>query len=184
MLTYATPTTATPTQLALHQEHKARQARMLAAVPKRLEPPKPKAPAVSTVKAADVIKKFRVIEWSLERNFDAHVRAFYHRFEPPTMDTVAADFRAVCPLAWAEIRSKYRRRDVIVWRQAIAHALRTTTGASLPQIGRYLGGFDHTTILHACRTVEAAIKVGDGRYVRGPCGHEFFLRNHHRKGAQ
>lgn len=46
-----------------------------------------------------------------------------------------------------------RRTPKIVWpRQELMYRLYKETRMSLPDIGRRCGGFDHTTVLHACRS--------------------------------
>src|SRR4051812_14250179 len=47
-----------------------------------------------------------------------------------------------------------RIRQLAMWRCRQA-------GISLPVIGRYFGNRDHTTVLHACRKIEAAMREGD-----------------------
>jgi len=42
-------------------------------------------------------------------------------------------------------------------RQVGMSLARQLTGLSLEQIGRYFGGRDHSTVLHACRKVEQAL---------------------------
>jgi chromosomal replication initiation ATPase DnaA len=44
-----------------------------------------------------------------------------------------------------------RIRHIVFW------LARNHSGASMPSIGRRLGGRDHSTVLHGCRVVEAAI---------------------------
>ena len=39
-------------------------------------------------------------------------------------------------------------------RQLAMYLCRELTNRSLPQIGRAFGGRDHTTVMHACRTIE------------------------------
>lgn len=51
--------------------------------------------------------------------------------------------------------SKQRSRRVARPRQIAMYLSRKLTERSLPEIGRRFGGRDHTTVLHACRRVEA-----------------------------
>jgi chromosomal replication initiator protein len=49
-----------------------------------------------------------------------------------------------------------RRNPKVVWRRHVAIYLACQmTTRSLPVIGRTFGGFDHTTVLHARRRIEA-----------------------------
>lgn len=48
-----------------------------------------------------------------------------------------------------------RRRDagVVLPRQVCMYLMKILTVHSLPEIGRRTGGYDHTTVLHACRKI-------------------------------
>ena len=53
------------------------------------------------------------------------------------------------------LQSKRRSRGTLVARQVAMALARRLTPLSLEQIGEYFGGRDHSTVLHACRKVEA-----------------------------
>ncbi len=53
----------------------------------------------------------------------------------------------------AEMHSKKRSRAIVRPRQAAMWLARELTQHSLPEIGEAFGGRDHTTVLHACRTI-------------------------------
>ena len=53
-----------------------------------------------------------------------------------------------------EMLGPCRARRISIWRQRAYVAAYRVTGKSLPQIGRYLGGRDHSTIIWALRKVE------------------------------
>jgi len=63
----------------------------------------------------------------------------------------------------SEIIGRRRTNRVAFARQRIAYLARTYTTLSFPEIGRRLGGKDHTTILHAYRKVQEAIRQGKYR---------------------
>lgn len=50
-----------------------------------------------------------------------------------------------------ELYSIRRNREIAFARQFICYWARRLTPLSLPQIGRLLGGKDHTTVLHGCK---------------------------------
>jgi hypothetical protein len=56
-----------------------------------------------------------------------------------------------------EITGQSRLAHIAKIRQIVAWLLVNRAGMSLPQAGRFLGGRDHTTILHACRQVDAVV---------------------------
>lgn len=63
---------------------------------------------------------------------------------------VARQFRI--PLL--EMKSGRRRRDIVRPRQVAMYLSRRFTPRSLPEIGRYFGGRDHTTVIHAIKTIQ------------------------------
>ena len=56
-------------------------------------------------------------------------------------------------LKLADLMSKSRRRSVARPRQLAMCLAKELTTLSLPEIGREFGGRDHTTVLHACKTI-------------------------------
>lgn len=60
----------------------------------------------------------------------------------------------------AELLSKKRTRNIARPRQVAMYLTKELTPASLPAIGDAFGGRDHTTVLHACRTI-AELRLGD-----------------------
>lgn len=55
----------------------------------------------------------------------------------------------------AELKSGTRRQEIVRARSLAMYLTRQLTGSSYHQIGKYFGGRDHTTVLHACRKTEA-----------------------------
>ena len=53
----------------------------------------------------------------------------------------------------ADILSERRHRSVVRPRQIGMYLAKQLTSRSLPEIGRRFGNRDHTTVLHACRTI-------------------------------
>ena len=51
-----------------------------------------------------------------------------------------------------------RFQDVALARQAAMYLARELTDASLIRIGEHFGGRDHSTVIHACRTIERKIE--------------------------
>ncbi len=54
-----------------------------------------------------------------------------------------------------------RSRDVALPRQVAMYLLRQEANISLPQIGEFLGGRDHTTVLYACDKIAESIESDD-----------------------
>jgi chromosomal replication initiator protein len=57
-----------------------------------------------------------------------------------------------------DLVSRRRIRAILVPRQVGMYLARRLTKLSLKQIGASFGGHDHTTVLHACRKVERAVR--------------------------
>jgi len=54
-----------------------------------------------------------------------------------------------------DLLSKKRTRAIARPRQIAMSLARELTQLSLPEIGNTFGGRDHTTVLHACKTIDA-----------------------------
>ena len=75
-----------------------------------------------------------------------------------TMDGIIKAVMARYNVRQSDLQSKRRSRSVAFPRQVCMYLARTLTRHSLEEIGGYLGGRDHTTVLHAFRTIEAQAK--------------------------
>lgn len=53
-----------------------------------------------------------------------------------------------------QLRSKTRKREVVLPRQSIATACKLLCNCSLKEVGLQLGGRDHSTILHSIANIE------------------------------
>lgn len=75
--------------------------------------------------------------------------------KPPSIAEIQ---HAVCErfgVRLIEMSSARRARSVVRPRQIAMYLARELTLRSLPTIGRFFGNRDHTTVMHACRTIEA-----------------------------
>ena len=54
----------------------------------------------------------------------------------------------------SDLKGDRRQQSLVLPRQVAIYLARKLTGASLPQIGEWFGGKNHTTILYTCRKVE------------------------------
>ena len=69
--------------------------------------------------------------------------------------------KAVCKkygIKLADIESSKRKREFSHPRQIAMYLCREMTESSLPKIGEYFGGRDHTTVLHAYDKIASEIK--------------------------
>lgn len=71
-----------------------------------------------------------------------------------TVDEIQRVCAAHYRIEAAEMRSKRRARAVARPRQVAMYLSKKMTPRSLPEIGRIFGGRDHSTVIHAVRTIE------------------------------
>jgi chromosomal replication initiator protein len=57
------------------------------------------------------------------------------------------------------LRAKTRKQEVVIARQVAMYIAKDLTNCSLKTIGLNFGGRDHSTVIHACQTVEEQIKI-------------------------
>lgn len=60
-----------------------------------------------------------------------------------------------------EIAGKCRERELVAVRQVYCYIAATKTGHSLKNIGRLIGGRDHTTVIHSRNKVDFYLKHSD-----------------------
>jgi chromosomal replication initiator protein len=69
----------------------------------------------------------------------------------PTMASIAADVAGKYGISIDALRSRDQTHDIAHPRQEAMYLMHKTGRYSMPQIGRYFGGKDHTTVLHGIR---------------------------------
>ena len=72
-----------------------------------------------------------------------------------TIDNILRTVAEYYKIKVADLLSKRRSRSVARPRQVAMTLCKELTNRSLPEIGDAIGGRDHTTVLHACRTIKA-----------------------------
>jgi chromosomal replication initiation ATPase DnaA len=80
------------------------------------------------------------------------------------MHTVASEVAAQSGFSVAELRGPGRTKELAAARQALMWRLRQLPFVSTPMIGRYLGGRDHTTILHGCIRHEERMRAEEAAF--------------------
>jgi chromosomal replication initiator protein len=70
-----------------------------------------------------------------------------------TLDNIQKTTAEYFKLKVSDLLSKRRSRSVARPRQIAMYLAKELTNHSLPEIGEAFGGRDHTTVLHACRTI-------------------------------
>jgi chromosomal replication initiator protein len=72
----------------------------------------------------------------------------------PTIEDILREVTGRYNVRLADLQSKKRSRSIAFPRQICMYLARTLTRHSLEEIGGYFGGRDHSTVLHATRTIE------------------------------
>ena len=60
------------------------------------------------------------------------------------------------------LRKRSRKREIVLPRSILCYMLKNTTDLSYSQIGIFIGGFDHTTVMHSVKTAENDIATNIG----------------------
>ena len=77
----------------------------------------------------------------------------------PTMAEIAGVVTAATGFTMTDLKSERRPKDLAEARHILVWLCREMMLASLPRIGRFLGGRDHKTILHAIRKIRARLET-------------------------
>lgn len=77
--------------------------------------------------------------------------------EPASMARIVNRVSALFAVSPQDLTGPSRMRTLATARRLAMYLARDLTRASLPQIGRFFGNRDHTTVLHACRMIETAL---------------------------
>lgn len=77
---------------------------------------------------------------------------------PELVIQVVADHYGITPL---DISSQKRNKEIVYPRQIVMYLCREMVGTPLQMIGKYLGGRDHTTIIHGIEKITADVNKND-----------------------
>ena len=77
----------------------------------------------------------------------------------PTVAEIRAEVARFYGVTELDLLSARRTRDIARPRQVAMFLCRHLTKHSLPSIGRFLGGRDHSTVIHALESVEDMMKT-------------------------
>ena len=77
----------------------------------------------------------------------------------PTPDLIISQVALYYGVDEAAIRGKHRGRNITDARQLAMYMIRSITGLSTPDIGKYFNK-NHTTVLHSIKQIEEALAEG------------------------
>jgi chromosomal replication initiation ATPase DnaA len=122
----------------------------------------------------DALRAFELEKIEIERRrasareraeaYAAELRAAGVRYRP-TLRSIEAKACRVFNLPLSRLRGESRNRHVVLARQFVMYWAARTTALSMAQIGKLMGGRDHTTILHGIKTYPKK-RERMGRHVR------------------
>lgn len=82
---------------------------------------------------------------------------------PLTIETIIDAVTGFYNVKLSDLQSKSRSRSISIPRQVCMYLARQKTRYSLEEIGGYFGGRDHTTVMHAIKSVEEKVE-GDQQF--------------------
>ncbi len=77
----------------------------------------------------------------------------------PTVERIAERVGHCYRIQARHLQSRRRYQSVLLPRQVGMYLARQLTDLSLQEIGRFFGGRDHSTVLHACRKIERQLEA-------------------------
>jgi chromosomal replication initiator protein len=80
-----------------------------------------------------------------------------------TLEEIADRVMSHFGLKPGELQARRRTRKISEARQVCMYLMRQQAGASFPVIGEFLGGRDHSTVVHGCQTVDRK-RIRDARF--------------------
>ncbi len=75
-----------------------------------------------------------------------------------TAESIFEEVAAYFNVRVSDIKGRRRTKQMVMPRQISMYLIRKLTDHSLPEIGELCGGRDHTTVMHACESVESDLK--------------------------
>jgi chromosomal replication initiator protein len=76
----------------------------------------------------------------------------------PTIQSIISVVTEFYGIRLADLQSKHRQRSIALPRHVCMFMARKCTRLSLEEIGGFFGGRDHTTVMHAVKTVEEKLR--------------------------
>ncbi|GEM_PF-351855 len=74
-----------------------------------------------------------------------------------SVESIASKVGKLFHITPRSMQTRSRDKEIILPRQIVMYLARRLTGMSLQEIGKFFGGREHSTVLHACKKVEDAL---------------------------
>jgi chromosomal replication initiator protein len=75
-----------------------------------------------------------------------------------TIDDIICGVSRTTKISEKKLIGRGRKMEVALARQMAMYLCRELVGASLENVGLHFGGRDHTTVIHACRTIKTRME--------------------------
>ncbi len=75
-----------------------------------------------------------------------------------TIDDIISGVSRMTKVSEKQLTGRGRKMEVALARQMAMYLCREMVGASLENVGLHFGGRDHTTVIHACRTIKSKME--------------------------
>ena len=76
-----------------------------------------------------------------------------------TPDLIVKEVHRYYQIPVEDLLGKKRTKEIVIPRQVIMYLLRHEAGISFPEIGKLMGGKDHSTIMHGCKKIESDLSI-------------------------
>ena len=150
----------TPSQRSLHVQHRERLARIARGKAPSVPQPSRVLLPVPFCDLTDPVSIYLDRQRRRAETLEA-IKEFTNQYESK-IPSLMLILRAVCEfygVSHLSIRSSRRTANIVRPRQVFFYLARELTTRSLPQIGRFIGGRDHTTALHATRKIAGLLET-------------------------
>jgi chromosomal replication initiator protein len=107
------------------------------------------------LKRVEAYSKFHKLNISVETAREALKDILVAQSRLISIDNIQKTVADYYRIKMAELLSKKRTRNLTRPRQIAMSLTRELTSMSLPEIGNSFGGKDHSTVIHACKTISS-----------------------------
>jgi len=160
-----------------HEAHKARTSRLWGGTtPPSIPKTRPYSPRPIDVIARDLVTPKAPQQAAQDENVHAKKRRDWlfvngigwtgpdgekAEVSTPASTRIIAEVAKEAGISVAELCGASRRRNLVLARHKLMWRLSKETSLSLPNIGRRMGGFDHTSVSHGIKRHQARIDAGE-----------------------